>query len=194
MMEAAVQLLGGEVGGGAADASLSVHNATWFLDLLEKANLEDLGDESRRAIVESKLRAKPKHRTAILFQDDERFVLNGEDEVAQDTLKFAKGCQDEQDAHFDYRVWLIRESCKRVLDAYSLSIRNAPLRSCVWSALKHRADFHSRRCGIEDVCIIENNTTNKKAMLCVQGQQISRSNFTKIARQLLENANASNIE
>ena len=139
-----------------------------------------------KIMIESKLRAKPKHRTAILFQDDARFILSGDALVAHDTAEFARRGESKPNSNFDHRVWLIREACKRVIQAYSLSIENAPMRSCVWSALMHRAEFHLKRCGVQDVDIIESNNTHKEAMLCVQKHQVSRSNFTKIARQCIE--------
>mmetsp|Transcript_13658 Transcript_13658/g.25264 ORF Transcript_13658/g.25264 Transcript_13658/m.25264 type:complete len:274 (-) Transcript_13658:192-1013(-) len=174
-------------GGKNTENLLSVHNATWFLELLEEANMEELNELERTVMRTSSLRHKTKHRTAILFQDDAHFVLKFEHKIDPKGLKERSKSTSNSSVLLDPRMALIREACKEVIDSYRLSIDNAPLRSCVWSALMHRAAYHLQRCGIDDVDIIESQHSSKEAMFHVQGHQITRSNFTKIARQFCDN-------
>jgi len=163
-----------------SEESLTVHNANWFLNLLENDNLLQLGEHDRSLVVQSTLRVKPKHRTAVLFDDDVRFVLYTEHNLrAPNNGEFGKGCPD-------VRVWYIRESCKFVVQHFRNSLENAPARSCIWSALMHRAAYHLIQSRIEGIELLENNAKTKEACLVVQGHSISRSNFTKIARQLTD--------
>eukprot|EP00516_Mucochytrium_quahogii_P000236 CAMPEP_0203761416 /NCGR_PEP_ID=MMETSP0098-20131031/14506_1 /ASSEMBLY_ACC=CAM_ASM_000208 /TAXON_ID=96639 /ORGANISM=" , Strain NY0313808BC1" /LENGTH=215 /DNA_ID=CAMNT_0050655401 /DNA_START=335 /DNA_END=982 /DNA_ORIENTATION=+ len=163
--------------------NLSVHNATWFLELMEQSELAELAPEERAKIIESKLRNKPKHRTAILFSDDVKFVLHTPHDLTLDQVTKKKSFP-----RTDVRVLLLREACRRVINAYELSIQNAPLRSCVWSALMYRAEYHLQQSGFEDIYIVEHNNTNKEATFNVQGHEITRSNFTKIARHFCDSA------
>ncbi|GBG32597.1 Hypothetical Protein FCC1311_088222 [Hondaea fermentalgiana] len=225
------------------DSTLTVHHAIWFLNVLERSNMEQLAPDGRERIEKSTLRAKPKHRTAVLFEDDVRFVLESSHSVVPETSVIAMctapnaaaaaaaassnltrrpsarnsfsgdnsdvGSRQRLDAasspamavaakaikdaalteEVDIRMVLIRQACKDVIGAYEQSIRNAPPRSCIWSALMHRAEFHLRESGFSDTQIIESDNPKQESMLELQGHRISRSNFTKIARQFCENWN-----
>mmetsp|Transcript_14773 Transcript_14773/g.28596 ORF Transcript_14773/g.28596 Transcript_14773/m.28596 type:complete len:316 (-) Transcript_14773:615-1562(-) len=231
-----------------ADAILTVHHAIWFLNVLERSNMEELTPENKERIEKSTLRVKPKHRTAILFEDDVHFVLESEHHVTPESSVIAmcsapnaaaaaaaaasnqtrrpslrKGSDTEwksrsrssssaqvndgsdgptyledsetgSGVEVDRRMVLIRQACKDVIGAYERSIRSAPERSCIWSALMHRAEYHLRESGHTDTRIIENDDPKQESMLELEGHRISRSNFTKIARQFCVNWNKDTME
>ncbi|GBG24348.1 Hypothetical Protein FCC1311_005662 [Hondaea fermentalgiana] len=161
---------------------LSVKDSFWFLDTLEDYHLSRLGPEDRRYLEGLSLRDKAKHRNAVLFEDDEDFILRRrEDKLRFDAQAFQEStCSDS-------RVYLIQQATLAVMLAYAKSLLHAPAKSCIWSSLMYRVAHHLQRSGFTDVSIAEHvrGVKHKEATLLLQGYHISRSNFSKLCRQLL---------
>lgn len=166
-----------------ASYEITVKDAHWFLDALEGYHKVQLSQEERDELEESGLREKAKHRNAVLFQDDLSFLLRGTERLVFDAQAFSRSST----CNGDRRVFMLHEAAKIVLRAYRRSRDNAPPKSCIWSALMYRLAYFMQKSGIPGVSIVEHveGVRHKEATLVVQGYHISRSNFTKLARQLL---------
>jgi len=166
---------------------LSSRDALWFLDSLELYHYSLLTRTELRELEQSQLRAKPKHRMAILFQDDRDFLIRGNDVLVYDPAAHTRAVSVSA-ATRDHRVFLIHEALKIILRAYRRSRENAAPKSCIWSALMYRTAYFLRKSGFQDVMISENvqGVQHREATLFLQGYHISRSNFTKLARQFLK--------
>mmetsp|Transcript_12291 Transcript_12291/g.34746 ORF Transcript_12291/g.34746 Transcript_12291/m.34746 type:complete len:552 (-) Transcript_12291:216-1871(-) len=161
--------------------NISIRDAYWFLDSLESYHVNKLVPMERNTLASSGLRAKPKHRHAVLFWDDYNFVFQYRDFVVFSESAFRSSMS------IDPRVFLLHEACKVVLKAYRWSLAHAPAKSCIWSAIMIRTAFHLERSGFSDIKIVDHveGVQHKEATLYFQGYHISRSNFTKLCRGVL---------
>jgi len=167
---------------GDSGSNVSVKDATWFLDALENYHLSFLTSAETQLLENSGLRARPKHRNAILFQDDCRFIIQQVNSV----LVFDEESFNRSRAK-DSRVFLLHSAALEVILAYKQSLMHAPAKSCIWSALMYRVAHFLQRSGFAGIRIEEHvqGVQHKEATLFVQDYHISRSNFTKLCRALL---------
>jgi hypothetical protein len=156
---------------------LGLKDAAWFLEVLEAANereLELLDPAALAALQQSGLRTKTKHRDAILFHEDVRFV--------QHHHAFRLDYSDAK-CKKDPCKWLVHGLSQAVLAAYPETLRAKPDRSCVWSALLERAEFLMRKSGFTDVHVGFSKGTGRELTFYLGDYAISRSNFTKVMKR-----------
>ncbi len=163
-----------ELDAGEDEHDLNLKDAAWFLEVLEAANERELEPAALAALQQSGLRSKTKHRDAVLFHEDARFVQR------QHAFRL-----DYSDAKCkkDPCKWLVHNLSQAVLAAYPETLRAKPDRSCVWSALLERAEYHMRKSGFTDVRVGFSEGTSRELTFYVGDYAISRSNFTKILKR-----------
>mmetsp|Transcript_33698 Transcript_33698/g.54061 ORF Transcript_33698/g.54061 Transcript_33698/m.54061 type:complete len:234 (-) Transcript_33698:596-1297(-) len=157
--------------------NLCKKDAYWFLEKLEKHHISNLPKNKLHILEKTNLRSKAKHRNAILFQDDYEFIMNHDINLDREKAQVGDSM----------KIYLLHSACKKVITSYHKSIEHAPEKSCIWSALMHRVVYFLKRCNIPDVKIQEQvaGVKHKESTLFIQGYHISRSNVTKLMRQLI---------
>ena len=92
---------------------VSVKDAYWFLDVLEKYQLSKLTPQQAETLHNSQLRSKPKHRNAVLFRDDCSFLFNI-DVVEMDDNEAASKSSCAPDPN----VSLLHKSIRAIISKY----------------------------------------------------------------------------
>ncbi|GBG24004.1 Hypothetical Protein FCC1311_002222 [Hondaea fermentalgiana] len=165
---------------------MTAKEANWFLDALESYHRDQLTPAERNDLENWALRDKAKHRHAVLFEDDLNFLIRGNQRLLFDATAFSQAFSRSSTCNGDRRVFMLREATKMVLQAYRTSRENAPPKSCIWSALMTRLYRFLVKSNVQNVEIVErvDGVKHKESTLLLQGYHISRSNFTKLARQI----------
>uniref|UniRef100_A0A7S2RIB1 Uncharacterized protein n=1 Tax=Mucochytrium quahogii TaxID=96639 RepID=A0A7S2RIB1_9STRA len=168
-----------------ADQSSDISNqdARWFLSSFEQYNLGNITGEEAKIIQETGLRAKSKHRNAVLFQDDYNFIFKTQASLELPGVEAGR-IDKKSKTKLDKRKFLIHKAIDVVKVAYKLSIEHAPPKSCIWSAMMNRVAFHMQRSGYPQVTVSPSEK-GVEELLIFDEFRWTRSNFSKLfkARQ-----------
>lgn len=166
--------------------NITSKEAIMFLDALENYHISCLTSEQKEILDKSNFRTKPKHRNAILFADDKEFLFGNIENVRFEPEEYKIVVEE---GFKDTNHYLLHKAIHKTLNIYKKSRMYATERSCIYSALLYRVAYHLDRSGVKDVHIKEHvpGVLHKEATIFIGDYHLSRSNFTKVVRQMISN-------